>query len=308
MKKESKSEKFLRVRAEVRAEKLKNYSAYEGLRRERNWPSRPEIEFENYGWLGWENFLLFEVKLEKFLRITKEVKLKGISNYSMYEKYRAQYTWPSRPEREFFSYGWSGWSNFLGQTLKLRKKSAKKERRVSFDDLKKQVSFLGIGSFFAYKEAVAHHDDWPTYPKAAYKEFVNWDDFFGVNHSILSLIDLRKEVQSLGLSSQEIYRKTRKLECKKNWPTNPVRHYVDWVSWSDLFGVKIIEKIKRENFISYIDLRAQLIIHGISSYDEYRKKRIINDGWPSNPYVHYKVTGEWISYADLFGGKSRIRQ
>lgn len=296
---ENKKDKFIKVRAEVQAKGIKNFVDYEAKRTKEKWPSRPEREFKNFGWNGWIDFLNCETKLAKFARIKKEVQASGVKNYSEYESQRNKYNWPARPEREFHKLGWQGWEDFLNTKLVKRKPKATQKSRIPFSLLKIKVNKLNIKSLTDYLKMAAQELDWPTNPRD-YPEFTTFDDFF--ERHIISLEELRDEVTKHKISSRQHYTNFRRENILTKWPANPNQKiYKDWVGWNNLLNIDRPETIKKKDFLPYEVLKYFLKRNCITSYDEYRLKRKAEEGWPSNPYVHYKNTGEWKSYPDLFG-------
>ena len=117
-----------------------------------------------------------------------------------------------------------------------------------------------------------------------YKSIYKYFDFTKVK--FLKYNELRKEVKHCGINKICEYMEKR----KSNWPSNPDRHYKEWVNWPHLFGREKIE------FLKYNELRKEAKHCGINNMYEYMEKRKSN--WPSNPHQHYK---EWIDWLHFFG-------
>ena len=106
---------------------------------------------------------------------------------------------------------------------------------------------------------------------------------------IISLGQLKKEVQKAGIKSAEKYR----LKRKPHWPSAPNRNYKDkWISWYDLFGKK-----DKKIDISLGQLKKEVQKLTIKNQEEYYLKR--KPRWPSVPEQYYK--DEWINWCDFLG-------
>jgi len=299
MAKENKFQKFIRVRTEVHAAKLKNFSDYEAKREKNNWPSQPRIHFLNYGWNGWEDYLGCEKKSEMFIRFKDEIKKANILNYSHYEEVRNKMGWPSRPERDFKGFGWCGWEDYFGKKLKKIKVKVTKETLVPFSVLKGLTKGLNITNSTEYLNEAKNHSNWPT-DLSIYKEYTNFDEFID---KYIPLDQLRIEVKKYKVVFRKDYKFIREQNNFLSWPVRPEKHYAGWKNWSDLVGQKVPEQIKTKDFLPLDVLKYFVQKAGIKSYPEYSRKRKADEGWPSNPYAHYTSIGEWTNYPDLFGNK-----
>jgi hypothetical protein len=297
--KEDKYQKFTRVRSEIRKAKIKNYTEYKAVRNKMIWPSRPEIEFAEYGWKDWEDYLGCETKPEMFSRIKNEIQKANIANFTEYETARNKMDWPSRPEREFAEYGWKDWEDYLGRKLPERKVKTTEDTRIPFTLLQEKVKSLGIQRIEDYQEEAKKHSDWPSTPKI-YQEYTTFDEFAS---KCVPLDQLRKEVREYHIVLKKDYQSLRKQNDVLHWPRNPLTYYADLKNRGDLVGKEVLEQIKRTEILPYEKLKHSVQKAGIKSYLEYEEKRRKHKGRVSNPYRHYTKTGEWKSYPDLFGTK-----
>lgn len=296
----AKEAKFDRIQNKVWALNLKNFSEYEQVRRIKKLPSRPEREFADYGWNGWMCFLGCETKLAMFARVKKEVQQASIENYWQYEAVRNEKNWPSRPKRDFTGYGWKGWENFFGKKLLERKIPTSPETRVPFGLIKEQVKKLGIQKYDDYTKEAKKHADWPSSPHI-YHEYTTFEEFAQPSSKYISLDQLCEEVQKCHIVLKKDYQTIRHKKNFIHWPPDPTSYYLDWKNWSDLIGKEFVEPIKKTEILPYVILKYFVKKAGIKSYSQYHQERKKHKGWVSNPYRHYKKTGEWVSYPDLFG-------
>lgn len=110
----------------------------------------------------------------------------------------------------------------------------------------------------------------------------------------LSLVDLQKELQQLGIKSSTHYHQERKKH--KGWPGNPFVYYGEsWMGWE-----KFLEK--EDKFLSFDKLQAAVKKAGIKSSSDYHERYKGYTGWPSEPHVQYS---EWPGWAVFITGEKK---
>ena len=114
----------------------------------------------------------------------------------------------------------------------------------------------------------------------------------------ISLSQLKIEVKKADIYSSYQYKKYRKKNRKKHWPSNPNSFYKEWINWNDLFGKEKVE------YVSLSQLKIEVKKAKINSQRQYSKNR--KKHWPSHPGKYYK--DEWISWSDLFGKSFNLKQ
>ena len=246
---ETKDQKFVRIKEEIKEANIENYSEYEMVRNEHDWPARPEREFLEYGWKGWEDF--FGRKLpERKIRSTKEsrilfnslkkqvVKL-GIQKQEDYKsESKTHANWPVNLN---VYYEYTTFSDFVGKTI----------HYVSLGQLRKEVRKHHIAAIYRYKNVRREKKffNWPADPEKHYQDkWKGWEDLIGKKLSsqtrikteeILPYEILKYFVQMAGVKTYQQYHEERKKHV--GWVSNPYRYYTkngEWKGYFDLFGNK----------------------------------------------------------------------
>ena len=289
-------------------------------------PSSPNQMYKKE-WEGWVAFLGKSSKQERqylsYTELKKRVQTLGITSRREYQSQYKKITGaPSSPD-QIYKKEWEGWVAFLG-------KSSKRERQyLSYTELKKRVQALGITSRREYKRKYKEIAGAPSSPNQVYKkEWEGWVAFLGKSskreRQYLSYTELKKRVQALGITSRREYK--RKYKEIAGAPSNPNQVYKkEWEGWVaflgkskqqylDIFsGMSFQQKQHRRQYLSYIELKKQVQILGITSWIEYRRRYKEILGAPSNPKLIYKT--EWKGwsvflekpkqqYLDIFSGMS----
>jgi len=142
-------------------------------KKHKNWPSAPDIEYRNSGWVGWSELVGKENPLKKefldFEDFRSEVRViyPGGDVYAWYTKEQKNHkNWPAAPSREYMDSGWNSWSELVGKENHLEKEW------LPFDDFKNEVMNLypgKIGVHVWYTKEQKNHKNWPSNPHKIYK-------------------------------------------------------------------------------------------------------------------------------------------
>jgi len=208
-----------------------------------NIPYNPDEVYKE--WTTWGDFLgpLPEKwkSFEDARKFAHSLKLKNPGEWNKFSKLgKRPEDIPAGP-RGVYKEDWIGWSDFLG-TGNLNSQQLQ-EQYISYDDAKKYVQKQGI-------KTVPKFNEWssqgkrplfiPAKPQKFYKEWIDWDDFFGRDKKIIiSFEDARKFARSLNLTYRsEWFELYDKGKLPKDLPKYVNERYPDqgWNGWSDFLG------------------------------------------------------------------------
>lgn len=252
------------------------------------WPASPHRFYRESGWSDWGTLLGKEKKnFISFDELKKEVRDLGIKTKSEYLRMRNEYpNWPSVPSRVYKESGWISWVDLFDKT----------ENIPSFEDLKKDVQRLNIGSSSEYSKFLLENPNWPQSPQHSYKNkgWVDWYDFLGKEKpKWLNFDELKKEVKEAGVTTQKQYQ--QESRNRPNWPADPYTRFKDegWISWPDLFGKEYREHLPFDRF------KEEVKEAGLKNRNQYRVSYKKHKGWPARADDVYRNSG-WTSWEDLF--------
>jgi superfamily II DNA or RNA helicase len=161
--------------------------------------------------------------------------------------------------------------------------------KLTFEELKEEVKLLGLRSSSQYRDALPKHPRWPA--DIRFYEGKGWNDLF--DFKFLSLIELKKQLEKLGIKKQKDYNKQRPKH--NDWPSMPIQYYSELSCWGDLWG---IEKV---TYLTLPELKIAVKRAKVDNVAKYREARKTRPAWPAVPDRDYKGEGGWISWPDLFG-------
>jgi len=275
---------YVQLKEEVQKTGIRSKEQYsKEYKKYKNWPSSPPYSFPDE-WQSWAGFLGKETK--KFLNFSDlkaDVLAAGIKSSEEYERsYKNHTGWPAEPQ-QIYKKLWKDWFDFLGK---------EKPTFLSFGVFQDQVRRAGIHSYTHYMEEYANHIGWPSEPQVTYRrEWKSWDTL--LNREFLSFQDLKKAIQSAGVTTMQQY----KIEQKKHpgWPASPWTMYKqEWKGQPDFFGREKIE------FLSYEQIRKEINRLKPGTQREYLAMCNSRPNWPRAPY---KVYWEYWAGWPLFLGK-----
>lgn len=244
-----------------------------------------------------------EYKVEKLSldELKKEVRTLKIDTVKKYrEVLEDKPHWPFNPAEHYKGKGWCGYDNLFG------KDGGKKlVQKISFEDFKAEVKAAGLDTFEKYRATSKDKPTWPAAPERFYKGkgWISFNDLFGKKEGTssvekVSLDKLKQELKFFGIDSLSKYH----LACEDHpdWPRSPNEYYSTkgWKSFTDLLGKEKDKKLVPK--ISFADLKVEVRLSGIDSFDKYRAASKDKPTWPAAPERFYKGKG-WVSWPDLFG-------
>ena len=165
--------------------------------------------------------------------------------------------------------------------------------RITLVQLKKEMKRLKITAKGEYQKMYKEIPGAPCSPDKSYPDWISWPDLFGRKvEDRIPLVQLKREVKHLGITTAQEYRK-RYREIP-GAPAAPSEIYPEWISWNDLFGREHEDRIR----ITLVQLKKEVERLKITSEPKYKKRYNEIPGAPSNPDKSYP---DWISWHDLFG-------
>ena len=268
-------------------------------------PSSPQTHYDE--WEGWGEFLgkppiapyeeLKKILIDQGLKSIKDYHLLREKNKGMFNGWKI----PSNPNIYYDE--WEGWGVFLGKKPPLP--------FTSYEELKKIVRDQGLKSIKDYhllrEKNKGMFNGWrmPSNPDKHYKEWTNWNEFFG-NRSLplAPYEELKKITRDQGIKSAKDYHlfRTENKGVFNGWriPSNPHRYYDEWKGWSNFF--------EKPPIAPYEELKKAVRDQGLKTSKDYQLLREKNEGvlndWrmPSNPDKYYEK--EWVNWNEFFGNRS----
>jgi hypothetical protein len=179
---------------------------------------------------------------------------------------------------------------------------------ISLDQLKAEVKRRKITAYDDYLRRYKEIPGAPVAPYKVYAEWVSWPDLFGRKvDGRISLDQLKAELKRLKITFRGGYKSGYQRRYKERHkeiygaPARPALVYSEWVSWPDLFGWKVEDRISLDH------LRLEVKRRKITSGTDYKSRYKEIPGAPSNPECAYADTDGWVSWPDLFGRKVKNR-
>jgi hypothetical protein len=242
-------------------------------------PSQPTGYAE---WISWPDLFGREVEellsLDQLKKAVKRLKITSCADYK--SRYKEIQGAPNGPDKRYSE--WISWPDLFGRIV---------EERISLRELKKEVKRLKITSRTEYASRYKETPGAYIAPDLVYSEWISWPDLFGrAVYERISLRELKKELKRLKITVQSEYR-FRYKEIHGAYAA-PDKRYSEWISWSDLFGRAVYERI------SLRELKKAVKRLKITSETNYKSRYKEIQGAPSQPDDYY---AEWISWPDLFG-------
>ncbi len=296
---------FEEAREYVRQQNLKNTSEWKiwtKNHRPFNIPGAPDAIYKEKGWNSWADFLGADI-IQKGNKLDYDQAKKIISPF----KIRSSVSWrefaksdkmppnvPANPDREYKNKGWKGWSDFLGNHVKVE--------FLEFSEAKNLVSELKISSVKDYinKREKFRLFQLPRKPNEVYKNnFVGWDDFFGIKVTHYSFLEARNKVHSFNLKSTNDWKRYIKSDnFDGKIPAKPNEYYIEFLNWNDWIGIPFHW---RKRWLDFYDARELVRSKNLANENEWRdfvKSDQFPDDLPKSPD---KVYQEWISIGDWLG-------
>ena len=294
-------------------------------------PKSPEGTYSRSGdwtnwpdWLGtkttprnidWRNFIDAR-DFARSLQLRSEKEWRKFSSSGNFGKLSIPFDIPSNPQLTYQKTGeWISWPDWLGTST-----LTKKDKRVSYNDARRFVCKLKLGSETAWRKYCRGElPDLPLKPKniptdarsfyGKTKEWISWGDFLGTGHrrgSHRSYNEARTFVHSLSLQTQtEWFKYVRgEIKDKPSLPDDiaksPSATYAKrgWINWADWLGTRDIRSHRRFE-LARVYARS-LGLKSIKQWNLASENGLIPNDIPKAPHYVYRNSG-WISWADWLG-------
>lgn len=246
-------------------------------------PTRPERYYRGRGWTGWRHFLGSDSaappayrSFEGARNFARALGLSGQREWHKYVKgnYRSLPALPSdipsNVQRVYRNYGWTSWTDFLGnerQRAKYRDFESAREfaRTLELRSLREWKAYVRKGS----EQSPELPDDIPRSPDFIYKGkgWRNWGDFLGIKNrtnakEFLSYQEARQFVERLGITSVKQWRVYARSDRPEKIPSCPNKVYAGhgWKGWPEFLGYKRVRgrDARDEDFLYVLDLDSRL--------------------------------------------------
>ncbi|WP_397471156.1 VPA1269 family protein [Rheinheimera sp.] len=263
----------------------KKYKAISGL------PSVPSSIYKGK-WLGWKSFFGLPSNLYLNFDQAKDwVKEQKITTRDKYYASRILACGLPFNPKKLYKEEWTSWREFLYKPT---------ITYLDYNDAKKEVIELGIGSITEYRARFSESKGLHANPDRYYTEdWLGWSDFLPAKY--ISYNEAKRLVQELGIFSSSEYASIYKNIL--GLPSDPKRVYKnDWVSWSDFLPEL------SSPYLSYLDAKTNVERMAIFSSKDYRARykecpglpynpqRIYNDDWSGWHHFLPKVTPSFASF------------
>jgi hypothetical protein len=211
------------------------------------------------------------------------------------------------PHKTYKNKGWISWGDWLGTG---RIADQLKEFK-NFEDAKIFVRSLGLkghNEWMDYRKSSNKPVDIPTNPNVVYKEWLDLDDWLGLEKiEYRSFSEAKEFVKKLNLNSQTYWYQYSKSGNKPdNIPNSPHSIYKkEWKSWGDFLGSGVIANSKKD-FKTYEETKQVISSLNLTTQKEFKTYSMSGnkpDDIPASPNEHYKNKG-WISWGAFLGTNS----
>jgi superfamily II DNA or RNA helicase len=242
---------FNKARKVVRALNLKGQNEWRDYRKSgllnKMIPSRPDYQYQNEGWISFEDFIGsapgWDGKYVSFSEAKKIIKKFKINTKTEWGKFvkgdKKPFEIPSSP-RTVYKSAWKGWGDFLGTgTI-----APQNKKYISYKTAQKIIAQKNISSwkeFNSFKNSSTFPKNFPSAPQVVYKkEWKDFHTFLGKRKiKYLDFKSSRDAVRKLDLRKQKEWQIYSKTKRPPEIPSNPSRFYEnEWKGWADFLGKK----------------------------------------------------------------------
>lgn len=258
-------------------------------------PANPDKVYLGKGWESWPDFLGTDnISTQKVLfadyakaqSVIKKHNVKDEAEYHLIRKKYPDFNLPSNPHTVYSRSGeWMGWGVFTGSGNISHINKGKIYKKFSYEESKKIVQKLKIGSSIEFKKAYEKG----KFPKGFHPRpnrlegFIDWEDFFGdhYNRKRFDFSKAQKIAQKMKVKSAKHYFELyRDQKFPKGMPGNPRDRYFKngWQSWPHFLGKNddsIAIKINGKNFNSIAEACRFYNVPEGTIYN--RRKRLCTD-------------------------------
>jgi len=236
----NKARKFAR---EHKIKSEKEWRNFKRTKRPNDLPYNPDRVYKE--WISWSDFLGPRPSQWKSFKearkFAQSLKLTSPREWSKFSKSKKRPNGIPAGPFQVYKNEWKGWGDFLG-TGNLNSQQLR-EQYYSYDNAKKYVQKQGIKTvpkFYEWSSQGKRPVFIPARPQKFYKEWIDWDDFFGREKIVIrSFDDARKYAQSLHLNFNSDWMKLHKQgKIPKDIPRYVNETYAKqgWKGWGDFLG------------------------------------------------------------------------
>jgi len=239
-------------------------------------------------------------------KFAQTLKIQNQNDWRIYAKSGKLPDYIPRDPPSVYKNEWKGWSDFFGNELRYLKNPP------TIEEYKKWLQKIGVKSENELRTLPKSKfpKDYPKGPEGHYKRqgtWKGWSDFFGNEPRFLknppTYEKYKKWIQSMGIKSENKFKKLASSKFPKNYPKDPAGHYKrqgTWKGWSDFFGN---ESQHLENPPSIEEYKKWIHTIGIKSQTEFRKlpRSKFPKDYPKDPSNHYGKQGTWKGWGNILG-------
>lgn len=154
-----------------------------------------------------------------------------------------------------------------------------------------------------WRKSGARPSDIPASPRGVYEEWAGFGDWLGTGRCAVfrPFEEAREFARSLGLKSQVEWNAWRKSNRPSDIPSNPQKHFPEFVSWGDWLGTGYVNNAYRK-FCPFGEARTFVRSLGLKTQDEWQAWCRSGDRPNEIPSLPHRTYGEdWKGWPDWLG-------
>lgn len=214
---------FEELQAEVRAAGVTSSYQYNQQYSSKKWPANTSIT-KNPEWRSWDEFLGREARKNfSFEDLKADVKLKGITKSSDYNRIYKDYGWPANDVLKRKYPEFTTWDEFFGRKIFTYEEVQSIVKKAKIKNSREYTELSKLGTVPGAKNL------------SKLPEWKGWDEFFGrEERPTLTLEEIRVAVQDAHIKN---YREYAKFAAQNNWPgPQTIMKDSGWKGWDDFLG------------------------------------------------------------------------
>jgi len=301
---------FEEAREYIKSFKLKgqkDFRLWSKRNRPDNFPSRPEIEYKNKGWLSFEDFIGTKPGWNGQYLSFEEVRIlihkRKLNSKTEWQKFclsgQKPFSIPSSPQ-SVYRKNWISWGDFLGTY----EKAPQDKIFIKYEEASKIVIELGIkthGEWTKFKKS-KNFDEYnlPKAPEIVYdkKGWKGYPAFFGKEKiKKLRFFRAKEFMLKSNVNTWAQWVDYSKKDRPSFIPSNPQKFYKDqWKGWKDFLGTSNDKKFK-----SYNDAKKWAHLNKIKTKKQWKESPDRPKYYPINPDQCLEYKKDWIGWKDFLG-------
>lgn len=281
------------ARTAVRALGIKTLAEYQRRYLEdRNLPACPHQYYAGAGWIRWGNFLGTEdLTYSEYADAQAAAIALGLTGVKGYRwSYKVDPRLPSNPAHTYKNKGWTGWTEFLGNT--------KRYFYTSYSDARGAAIALNLTTS-DYKTRYLEDSKLPSAPNRTYAKrgWIGWSDFLGTEKRNLypTYAEAQAAASALGIGTSTAYHlRYREDSSLPSYPESTYKK-TGWVNWNTFLNTE-----KRNLYETYAEAQAGAKALGIRGKVDYDTRHFDDKRLPSSPNHCYADAGwtNWYAFLD----------